>query len=171
MCTRWGFTRTLHLLGAGVSGKAASGAGSKRVDHSGGDHSGGAWGGAGDGAGFVAGAEKAVGGGGGEKHRQRASSKAGAGSKRRSQQAAITAVAIIAVAITAAARGVAQAMAQALQRGQKTQWGEGVGEKHWQRVSSKAGAGSKRRSQQVAIKAVAITAAARGVTQAMAQAL
>merc|ERR1739841_330105 len=117
------------------------------------------------------GAGEAVGVGWGEKHWQRASSKAGAGSKRRSQQAAITAVAIIAVSITAAARGVAQAMAQALQRGQKTQWGEGVGEKHWQRVSSKAGAGSKRRSQQVAIKAVAITAAARGVTQAMAQAL
>ena len=137
---------------------------------SGGDGSGGAWGSAGGGAGFAAGAGEAAGGGWGEKHWQRASSKssskAGAGSKRWSQQAAITAV-----EITSAPRGVAQAMAQALQRGQKTQWGEGVGEKHWQRVSSKAGAGSKRRSQQVAIKAVAITAAARGVTQAMAQAL
>ena len=39
-------------------------------------------------------------------------------------------------------------------------------EKRWQRASGKAGAGSKRRWQQAAITAVAITAAARGVAQA-----
>ena len=82
----------------------------------------GAWGSAGGGAGFAAGAGEATGGGWGEKHWQRASSKAGAGSERWSQQAAITVV-----AITAAARGVAQAMAQALEWGQKKQWGEGGG--------------------------------------------
>ena len=81
--------------------------------------------------------------------------------------AAATEVAEAAVAMAAAARGVVQAATQALQRGAGEAVGVGWGEKHWQRASSKADAGSKRGWQQAAITAVAITAAARGVALAM----